>query len=120
MGSWWVTCGDLQGVLLVSFSSGISWITFFIVAWWKLSLQDIGTEPGVNTSPLSPSVLSLLSHFPIFSSAISRLLGLFQLLGEEVSGRAQPDGIFFHGSREPLHALCSHPALQCPVALGSC
>lgn len=61
-----------------------------------------------------------LEPLPIFSSAISRLLGLFQLLGEEVSGRAQPDGIFFHGSREPLHALCSHPALQCPVALGSC
>lgn len=53
-----------------------------------------------------------------FSSAISRLLGLFQLLDEEVSGRTQPDDIYFHGSRESPHALCSHPTLQCPVAVG--
>lgn len=29
------------------------------VAWWKVGLQDVGAEPGVSTSPLSPS-----SHFP--------------------------------------------------------
>lgn len=48
-----------------------------------------------------------LEPLPIFSSpAISRLLGLFQLLGEEVSGKAHPDVIYFHGSRKPFHALC--------------
>lgn len=54
---------------------------------------------------------------PIFSSsAISRLLGLFQLLGEEeVSGRAPPDDIYFHESREPppCSMLTPCPSVSC-------
>lgn len=54
---------------------------------------------------------------PIFSSsAISRLLGLFQLLGEEeVSGRARLGRTYFYGSREPppCPVLTPCPSVSC-------
>lgn len=71
--------------------------------------------PGCKRRSLEPSQPLLIFS----SSTISGALGLFQLPGEEeVSGRAQPDDIYSHGSREPSRALCPHPALWCAVAAG--
>lgn len=81
-----------------------------------MRVQDAGGRAGARAS--IPWALAATS--PIFSSsAISGALGLFQLPGEEeVSGRAQPDDIYFHGGREPPRALCAHPALWRASAAG--
>lgn len=117
MGSWWVT---LWGIFRVScwcpFPEALAYLGLHLFCctvesksagrWGRTRREHQSLEP--------------FQPLPIFSSsAISRLLGLFQLMGEEeVSGRALPDDIYFHESREPPHAVCSHPALQYPMAVG--
>lgn len=75
----------------------------------------LGAELGCEHRAFEP-LQPLLPIFP--SCAVSEALGLFQLLGEmEVSSRAQPDDINFHGGREPppcpVHAPCPLVCLGC-------
>lgn len=121
MGSWWVT---LWGIFRVCcwcpFPEALTYpgLPLFCCMVETKSPGHWGRTRCEHQS-LEPFHFESLEPLSIFSSsAISRLSGLFQLLGEEVSGRAQPDDIYFHGSREPPHALCSLLALQCPVAEG--
>lgn len=74
-----------------------------------------GRELGCEHTSLEP----LQPLLPIFSSsAISRALELFQFPGEEeVSGRAQPDGIYSTEAGNPPHTPCTHPVLQSALAV---